>query len=72
MSRDIEITHFYDHKNVILSKNPFVSTLLATFGTSPQILKWKKTKSGFLNILPIFDNKHFESYIHFNREGNRR
>ena len=37
------------------------------------IKKWnKKQKSGFLHILTIFENKHFEYCIHFNKEGNRR
>ena len=54
----LNITHFYDHNNFIkffFIRKLFVLLLLATFGTSSQILKLKVIKIVCWNILPIIE-----------------
>ena len=41
-------------------KNSFVLFLLAPFGTSSQILTWKKQKSDFCNILTVIENSKMD------------
>ena len=42
-------------KKIILSERLFVLLLLAPFGTSSQIFKWKYQKIVFMNISPIIE-----------------